>query len=310
MSPGPTTERIRRLLLLVPWVARQPGIPVDELARVLGCTRTQLLSDLQVMSLVGRPPFQPGELVDVYAEDDRVFVELDQRLSKPPRFTAAEAVALTAAARLISPAATDAVGSALAKLEKALSVRVQTEARAMGRVLDAAQEAPGDAGLLGQAVREKREVAFDYFSPQRGAVERRSARPYELFNHRGQWYLAAHCLKDDVEKLFRLDRARNVELLAGTFEPPAGRVRAEPKSPLGRGDVRVRFSAAVAPWVREQFGEGAVRSLPGGGAEVELDVDNEAWLVGWVLSFGGEAELLTPASTRRNIARAALASLE
>jgi proteasome accessory factor C len=61
--------------------------------------------------------------------------------------------------------------------------------------------------------------------------------------------------------------------------------------------------------VREQFGEG-VRSLPDGGAEVELDVDNEAWLTGWVLSFGGEAELLAPDALRRNIARAALASLE
>lgn len=310
MSPGPTTERIRRLLLLVPWVARRQGIPVDELARALGCTRDQLLADLDFMSLVGRPPFQPSELVDVYAEDDKVFVSLDQRLAKPPRFTAAEAAALTAAARLISPAATDAVGTALAKLDRALSARAQTEARAMGRVLDAAQAAPVDTGLLGQAVRERREVAFDYFSPQRGAVERRTVRPYELFAHRGTWYLATFCLRAAEERLFRLDRVSNVALGEGRFELPAGRVPAAPPNPLGPGDVRVRFSAAVAPWVREQFGDAGVRTLPDGGAEVELDVDNEAWLTGWVLSFGGEAELLAPAPLRRNIARAALASLE
>jgi proteasome accessory factor C len=308
-TPSPTSERLRRLLLLVPWVARRQGIPVDELAEALGCTRAQLLADLDFMSLVGRPPFQPSELVDVYAEDDQVYVALDQRLAQPPRFTAAEAAALKAAALLISPAATDAVGSALQKLERALSARVQSEARAMGRVLDAAQAAPADAGLLGQAVRERREVALDYFSFQRGALEQRTVQPYELFTHRGHWYLAAHCHRAQEERLFRVDRVRRVELLDGHFQVPEGRKPASPPSPLGPGDVRVRFSPAVAPWVREQFGEG-VRSLPDGGAEVELDVDNEAWLTGWVLSFGGEAELVAPAPLRRNIARAARASLE
>jgi proteasome accessory factor C len=201
------------------------------------------------------------------------------------------------------------VGSALQKLESALSARVQSEARDMGRVLDAAQAAPADLGLLGQAVRERREVAFDYFSFQRGALERRAVQPYELFTHRGHWYLAAHCHRAQEERLFRVDRVRGVELPGGQFQLPEGRKPASPPSPLGPGDVRVRFSRTVAPWVREQFGEG-VRSLPDGGAEVELDVDNEAWLTGWVLSFGGEAELITPGPLRRNIARAALASLE
>lgn len=305
-----TTERLRRLLVLVPTVSQRPGILLDDLARALGCTRDEVLSDIQLMQLVGRPPFQPSELVEFAVEDDKVFVELDQRLRKPPRFTAAEATALTAAARLIYPAASDVLGSALGKLEKALGANVRTQAEALGRVLDATQAAPPDAGLVGQAVRERRELRFDYFSPERGAVRRRTVQPLELVSQRGHWYLAALCLEANEERWFRLDRARDVALGERTFPPGPPRRSALPPSPWGRGEVRVRFSRAVAAWAQERFGPGSVTVHPDGSAEVQLDVDSEAWLVGWVLSFGGEAEVLSPESVRRNIARAALASLE
>ncbi|HEY0094796.1 MAG TPA: WYL domain-containing protein, partial [Archangium sp.] len=36
---------------------------------------------------------------------------------------------------------------------------------------------------------------------------------------------------------------------------------------------------------------------------------NERWLTQWVLSFGGEAEVLEPASAREAVARAAKAAL-
>jgi proteasome accessory factor C len=302
--------RLRRLLMLVPTVSQKQGIHLEALASALGCTREEVLDDLELLQMVGRPPFQPGEYVELAVEDDRVYVELDQRLEKPPRLTAAEATALSSAARLVFPAASDVLGSALAKLEKALGAGAGAKAEALGRVLDAGQAAPPDTGRVEQAVRARRELRFDYFSPERGSVRRRTVQPLELISLRGQWYLAARCLEANEERLFRLDRATAVELGERTFPPEPSRPSALPPSPWGRGEVRVRFSRAVAAWAQEQFGQVGVTVLPDGTAEVQLDVDSEAWLVGWVLSFGGEAELIAPDGVRRNIARAALASLE
>lgn len=310
MRQPTSTERLRRLLMLVPTVSQNPGIHLDALSTALGCTRAEVLEDLELLQMVGRPPFQPGEYVELAVEDDRVYVELDQRLEKPPRLTAAEATALSSAARLVFPAASHVLGSALAKLEKALGAGARPQAEALGRVLDAGQPAPPDAGRVEQAVRERRELRFDYFSPAHGSVRRRTVQPLELLSLRGQWYLAARCLEANEERLFRLDRATAVELGERTFAPEPTRRSALPPSPWGRGEVRVRFSRAVAGWAAEQFGQAGVTVLPDGTAEVQLEVDSEAWLVGWVLSFGGEAELLSPGSARRNIARAALASLE
>ena len=70
-------ERLRRLLLLVPYAVREPGITVTELAKRLGMERAELLQDLDLLTLVGRPPFSPDDFIDVYVENERVHVALD-----------------------------------------------------------------------------------------------------------------------------------------------------------------------------------------------------------------------------------------
>jgi proteasome accessory factor C len=39
-------------------------------------------------------------------------------------------------------------------------------------------------------------------------------------------------------------------------------------------------------------------------------IGDERWLVQWILSFGGEAEVVEPAWAREAVSRAALAALE
>jgi proteasome accessory factor C len=92
-----------------------------------------------------------------------------------------------------------------------------------------------------------------------------------------------------------------------TFSPrtmPPARV----PDPAERGEVRVRFTAQAAPYLRERFG-GEARELTDGGVEVKV-AGEERWLIQWVLSFGGEAEVLEPAWAREAVCRAALKALE
>ena len=133
-------ERLRRLLFLVPFVSKNPGLTVDEVAKAVGVSKDELLEELDLLTLVGRPPFQPDDFIDVYVEDDRVFIHLNQRLSAPPRLTAAEGVALAAAAALLKPAAGGALASALARLEKVLPPDSVQRYREMSRQLDQGAE--------------------------------------------------------------------------------------------------------------------------------------------------------------------------
>jgi len=304
-------ERLRRLLFLVPYVRSHPGLTVEEVARAAGATREQLLEELDLLTFVGRPPFQPDDYIDVYVENDRVFVDLDQRFSRPPRLTAAEATALSAAAELLRPTSGDALASALEKLERVLPPGARERYREMQQKIDASASAPSGLAPLAQAIARHLEVELDYFSQGRGAYERRAVRPRELFSHRGQWYLAAFCCTRNDDRLFRLDRVQGLAVTDRTFQPTAGAPTAVP-NPIGaRGEVKVRFSASAAPYVRERFGADA-RPLDGGRVEVQVAVaeDAERWLTRWVLSFGGEAEVLSPTWARRAVARAAAASLK
>jgi proteasome accessory factor C len=300
-------ERLRRLLLLVPYVSKNQGITVDALAQALGQKRDELLKDLELLTMVGRPPFQPDDFIDITVESDCVFVDLDQRFSKPPRLTAPEAAALAAAAEWLTPAAGGELASATAKLEKVLPAGARARYLEIGRTVNARSEGPSELAPLTSAITQRHEVSFDYLTQGRGTAERRRVQPHELFSHRGQWYLSAFDLARKETRLFRLDRICGLHVESQAFPLRAVTPRRLP-NPAARGDVLVRFSPQAAPYVRERFGADA-RPAAGGAAEVRVAGDSERWLTQWVLSFGGEAVVLEPAWARAAVARAAKESL-
>lgn len=302
-------ERLRRLLFLVPFVSRNQGLKVDEVAAAAGLSSTDLLEDLELLTLVGRPPFQPDDFVDIYVEEDRVYVDLDQRLSAPPRLTAAEGVALASAAELLRPAAGDALASALKKLERVLPAQALQRYRDMGRQLDVTVEGPTSLASLSQAIAEHREVELDYLTANRTVSERRRVQPHEIFSFRGQWYLNAYCLTRGGPRLFRVDRVSNAVLTESRFETAERAKTARvPTQSEAQTLVRVRFEAAAAPYVIERFGDEA-RPVGEGRVEVQVTGDSERWLTAWVLSFGGEAVVVEPEWARQAVVKAARAWL-
>ena len=179
--------------------------------------------------------------------------------------------------------------------------------RELGSAVNARSQASEELGILTRAVEERRELEFDYAAPGKTATEKRRVEPAEAFNHRGLWYLYGWDLARGSERLFRLDRMTGIVLTDRRFSPrpmPPARV----PNPAARGEVRVRFTAQAAPYLRERFG-GEARELTDGGVEVRV-AGEERWLVQWVLSFGGEAEVLEPAWAREAVSRAALRALE
>ena len=296
-------ERLRRLLLLVPTVARKQGLTLTELAKRLGVERAELLEDLDLLTMVGRPPFSPDDFIDIYVEGERVHVALDQRFSRPPRLTAVEAAALWASAQSLRPAARSALGSAQKKLFAAVPRASQKMFEGLaGRV--GAESAPMDDLLepLARAARELREVEFDYLAAGRKKGERRSVRPYAVYQHRGQWYLSGFDLGRKDDRLFRVDRVSALVLTERRF---SGTKDVRPPTGFGTGSAkaRIRFTKEAAPWARERFGDSA-RSCADGGLEVEIEGATPEWLVPFVLGYAGEAQVIEPPELREAVRKA------
>jgi proteasome accessory factor C len=315
MPTSDLRERLRRLLLVVPYATRHPGTPIADLAQLVQLSEAELVEELDFLLMVGQPPFAPDDCVDIRVEDGKVYVDLDQSLDKPPRLTAFEALALAAAARGMAGGDEGTVANALAKIEAALPpplLPVYRELLARFEVAQLPAEA-GTATLLRKAIAERREVVLDYFAESRGSATERPVRPRALRYAQGHWYLSAFCLTRDDDRLFRVDRIRAAALTDQSFEPlppeaTHGRAREPGEPPPTPSDpafeparLRVNGGAAIR-YARERFGAGAVQVTEDPDvADVTLTGPADAWTVSFTLSFGGSAELLGPAGLRAQL---------
>ena len=102
MSSPATTDRMTRLLALVPYLTARPqGVAVAEAARDFGVSERQLRSDLELLWMCGLPGYGPGDLIDLSFEGDRVRVTFTAGMVRPLRLTTDEAVALVVALRTL-----------------------------------------------------------------------------------------------------------------------------------------------------------------------------------------------------------------
>ncbi len=294
-------DRLRRVLFLVPYAVRHPGIPVSELAARCGVSEKQLLDDLDFLLGVGCPPFAPDDFLDLYVERDRVYVALHQSFSRPPRFTESEAAALAAAAQALG-------GEGADRVVRALRESVPRDRRGLfdelvNRIY--AGSAPARDSLLGRihrAIAERRVLRLRYFAATRGAEGERAVRPWTLAQALGHWYLYGE--EAGKRKAFRLDRIRECALSEERFDPPpAGELARARLFSEPRAAARVRLGRRAAALALSRPGRyRVVKRAAGGGAVVELQSEGEDYATRFALSYGAEAQIVSPASARRHYA--------
>jgi proteasome accessory factor C len=298
-------ERLKRVLFLVPYAVKHRGIPVNELAAKCGVTEKELLDDLDFLLGVGCPPFAPDDFLDLYVEGHRVYVALHQSFSRPPRFTESEAAALAAAAHALG-------GEGRERAVRALRESVPRDRRAsfdelVGRIYAGSPPAPDSVlGRLQRAIAERREVRLRYFTASREAEGDRTVQPWTLAQRFGHWYLYGFDAARGRALPFRVDRIRECALADGRFDPPADAQLAKARlfSEASGEVVRIRLGPLAAAWALERPGLAVVERTEGGGAVVEVRGASEDWATRFALSFGGDAEVVSPASARHHFAEA------
>lgn len=302
-KPDPR-DRLRRVLFLVPYAVRHPGIPVKDLARKCGCSEKEILEDLDFLLGVGSPPFAPDDFLDLYVEGDRVYVALHQSFSRPPRFTESEAAALAAAVSALG-------GEGRERAVKALRDSVPRDRRASfdelaGRIYAGAPPARDSVlGRLQRAIAERRAVRLAYHSASRDADTDRIVHPYTLAQRFGHWYLYGHDPGRGKALAFRLDRVRECSVTEQRFDPPAEAeiARARLFSEVEGEPPRLRIGPDVAAWAVARPGVRLVKRTDAG-AVVELPGASAEYATRFALSLGGEAEVIAPPAARRHFTEA------
>ncbi|MCA9676450.1 MAG: WYL domain-containing protein [Kofleriaceae bacterium] len=304
-------QKLRRLLFVVPYVAKHPeGVTVEHLAELLGVDRDEMLADLDLLTQVGPPDGDPGEYLLVTVEDGRVFVDLAHRLTRPLRLTPAEGCSLLLGVRALRDSGIAPFDSAMQSAEKKLLAALgrdagEAETLAGGTVVAEPDRIVAEhLRRLVTAARRLVTVEIEYVTASRHQAERRRVDPYGIVHHAGEWYVVGHCHKRGDVRTFRIDRIASLAETDATYEPPADfdletyrRERLYVPS-ADAVTVRVHLDALAVTRVGAAWPEGEVTVNDDGSAEILIDCEGLEWVTGWVLGFGRHAWIVGPDEAR------------
>jgi proteasome accessory factor B len=179
-------------------------------------------------------------------------------------------------------------------------------ARTTGGVEPLGADLGSDADMLADlyvAVTERRMISFTYRDKARRLA------PHGIGHRNGHWYVVGIDGSGE-ERVFRTDRIEGLSLGEETdafVRTPGLTVSSAMAShpwETGAGEaleVTIRFDESAAWWAERRLsgsvGEGT--RYPDGSTELRLTVNHLDAFLGWILSFGAEAEVLGPPEVRR-----------
>lgn len=313
-------DQLARQWLLIQRLARsRAGVGLHELAEELGCVRRTVYRDLDALMYAGFP-------VTSEKRDGKAFYRfLDSFQLGTVPFTPDELLALAFSGDLLKTLEGtvfhDSIQAALAKIRAGLGPELEGY---LARLADGFRVLPGPhkryaefrdtIRTLNEGVLGGRSVEIRYRTGRTGEESSRRIDPYKVWYHGGALYVLGHDHRSDEIRTFAVDRILAIDATEDAFEiardfdfdaytASSFGVIAEPAVP-----VCIRFSAQWASYVRERewHASQSIEAAPDGGLELRMQVGGSHELANWILSFGGGAEVLEPASLREEV----VASLE
>lgn len=295
------TQRLSRLLTMVPWLMSRQGIDIAEAAQELGVSQKQFVEDLELLFMCGTPGHYPDDLIEASWEGGRVHIGNADEIARPLKLERDEALALIVALRAL--AATPGVGGkdsidrALAKLEEAAGAE-GTAAAQVSVSLEVGEVEQQRLEDIRAALAGPRRLHLRHYNPSRDETTERDVDPMRVLSLEGRWYLEGWCHRAQDVRRFRLDRIEELTVLEQDGTPPAGAVPRDTGATAfaaSPGDVLVELELSrSATWVSENFPVESIERREDGSQRVTLRAADPAWVRRLVWRLGGGATVVQP----------------
>ena len=284
-------EKLQRLMAILGYLAQQGYCEISELAKRFEMDRSEVLEELQRAACYGVPPYDPGDLLMIIVDDDHVSAQLPEKMGRPRRLTANEAVGVLAAAKTLlaisGGAEISTLASAVAKLEDAIG--------AQGK-LDVSLTNPEFLPEVQAAIAGQQRVEVDYYVTSRDQESTRVLDPIQLLTHNGSYYVRAFChLRGDVRN-FLVDSIERLEVLGTQSEHPTDvKVLTDAEVFDGNGASEVVIEVDdEGSWLCDTVPTLSVERHPDGTATVVVAVVGTAWLERILLQLGPHGRVVAP----------------
>src|SRR6202042_1736379 len=253
------TDRLQRLLALVPYVVSRNAVGMAETAAAFGITEQELVDDLNMLWCVELRSPDPYCPIDLSYEGGEIIVSEAEAMDRPLRLGVDEAGALLIGLRMLAELPSIGDGSALSRTIAKLEAAAGSAASPSTQVAVQVDHLTG-ASMTAQvtdALGRGRRVHISYYVPGRDEATERDVDPMRLLVVESRSYLEGWCRRAGAVRLFRLDRILALEILELAAEVPAGAEPVDVDGGLFRPspqDVRVELElAAAGRWVAAYY---------------------------------------------------------
>ena len=299
-----TQRRLRRLLAMLEWLASEGTVRTSEVAERFDMTEEDVIAELELAACCGRPPYSPGELMDIIVDADHVVARLPD-LQRPRQLSAAEGVAVAAAARtILAIPGADGEGAlhrALVKLEAALGDRA---------AIQVDLPAPPLLGELSAATDERREISVEYLAASTDELTQRVIDPLRVVALDGRWYVEAYCHRAGERRTFRADLFKSIVDVGPQPDDLDRSIGGdEPFTPAPDATIAILQVTPAARWMADSIPLRARRFEEDGSAFVAVSVSGGRWFERLLLQAGLGATVCSPpalASVARDAAERVL----
>lgn len=154
------------------------------------------------------------------------------------------------------------------------------------------------------SILEKKVIKFIYFNTK-GKKSKRTVEPLKLWFKEKAWYLFAYCRKKKDIRQFKIARIKNLELTCEHFERELKKEDLKNQNNVnGKGTkIVIEVDKSQAYRVYDEFFEENIAKKENGNFEITIEIFENEWLYGYLLSFGEHLKVLKPARIREILAK-------
>lgn len=156
--------------------------------------------------------------------------------------------------------------------------------------------------LLKSSVIHQKCVKITYANSY-GKIQERTVQPLKLSYKSMAWYVKAYCMQKQDYRIFKLTRIIDLEVLADSFPYRLFPQQLEAEFEQNHSTIVICFPQTMSYRVYDEFDRSQIEQRENGDLIVSAKMPQDQWLIGYLLSFGTQVDIIEPALLKEVVAK-------
>ncbi|MFO1446430.1 YafY family transcriptional regulator [Bacillus sp. Bva_UNVM-123] len=296
--------KLDRLLTMTMTLINRKKVTAQELAELFDVSVRTIYRDIETLSRAGIP------VISYQGANGGIALMEGYRVDKHV-LTKEELLAISQALKSVLTSYDDPHAESL--LEKIIGIAEEETKRSFDQIF--VDYSPWGKNpllkekitLFKQAIKTTTCVEFSYSNGE-GQITNRKIEPHTLVDKGRSWYVYGYCYSRQAFRLFKLVRMKDVKLCEETFirkeihlsELPWDHEWFQQEKVI---TLKLAFNPNIRRVIEENFG---LENIEDDNPIVKVDIPEDEWLYGFILSFADKVEVLEPVYLREIVKERAL----